>query len=359
MSVAYHPVGWTRSKIVYDAVLLAGVAIYLLCFLRFAPRVRAPGTLLDDQSLAIKAYGSCAFILLSLVLMIGPLARLDTRFLPLLYNRRHFGVITCTIAAAHLLAVLNWYFAFSPLDPWVALFSTDASYGDLRGFPFIPFGFLAFAILLLLAATSHDFWLNFLSPPVWKAIHMAVYGAYGLVVAHVAFGALQDARDTGLPLLVGASAAALVGLHLAAAWRERARIRQAASGTDDPAWVVVGPVAELVEGRGLVISLSDGKSVAIFRDGRGIAAISNLCAHQNGPLGEGRIRNGCVVCPWHGYEYRLRDGCAPAPFTERVATYRLKLDGATLLLDPRPNPLGTPVEPVEIPEATVTPMEPA
>ena len=77
MSVAYHPVGWTRSKIVYDAVLLAGVAIYLLCFLRFAPRVRAPGTLLDDQSLAIKAYGSCAFILLSLVLMIGPLARLD------------------------------------------------------------------------------------------------------------------------------------------------------------------------------------------------------------------------------------------------------------------------------------------
>ena len=76
---------------------------------------------------------------------------------------------------------------------------------------------------------------------------MAVYGAYGLVVAHVAFGALQDARDPGLPLLVGASAAALVGLHLAAAWRERARIRQAASGTDDPAWVVVGPVAELVE----------------------------------------------------------------------------------------------------------------
>ena len=97
--------------------------------------------------------------------------------------------------------------------------------------------------------------------------------------------------------------------------------------------------------------MSHGESVAIFRDGRGIAAISNLCAHQNGPLGEGRLRDGCVICPWHGYEYRLRDGCAPAPFTERVATYRLRLEGETILLDTRPNPLGTAAEPVAIPEA--------
>ena len=49
----------------------------------------------------------------------------------------------------------------------------------------------------------------------------------------------------------------------------------------------------------------------MFRDGAELGALSNLCAHQNGPIGEGRIVDGCVTCPWHGYQYRLVDGCAP------------------------------------------------
>ena len=63
----------------------------------------------------------------------------------------------------------------------------------------------------------------------------------------------------------------------------------------------------------------------MFRDGTQIGALTNVCAHQNGPIGEGRIINGCVTCPWHGYEYRLEDGCAPPPFTEKLATYRVRL----------------------------------
>lgn len=352
MSVTYRPVGWTRSKIVYDAVLLAGVALYLIGFMRFAPRARLPGTLLDDQSLAIRAYGTCAFLLLTLVLMIGPLARLDARFLPLLYNRRHFGVITCIVAASHLIAVFDWYYAYSPLSPWVALFATDAAYGDLRGFPFIPLGLAAFLILLVLAATSHDFWLNFLTPPVWKSLHMSIYAAYALAVGHVAFGALQDARNAGLPALVVGGSGMLLGSHLAAAWRERRRDRPAPASAAEPEWIVAGTVEDVPAGRGLIVPLADGSSVAIFREDDALSAISNLCAHQNGPLGEGRLRDGCVVCPWHGYEYRLRDGCAPAPFTERVATYAIRLDGRTILLDPRPNPLGTATQPLAIPRET-------
>ena len=78
--------------------------------------------------------------------------------------------------------------------------------------------------------------------------------------------------------------------------------------------------------------------MAIFRDGDALSAISNLCAHQNGPLGEGRVIDGCVTCPWHGYQYRLRDGCAPPPFTERLATYRLALDGPPHPARPAPQP---------------------
>ena len=64
----------------------------------------------------------------------------------------------------------------------------------------------------------------------------------------------------------------------------------------------------------------------MFRDGAQIGALSNLCAHQNGPIGEGRIIDGCVTCPWHGYQYRLQDGCAPPPFTEKLVTYRVRID---------------------------------
>ena len=44
-------------------------------------------------------------------------------------------------------------------------------------------------------------------------------------------------------------------------------------------------------------------------------------------------------------------GCSPPPFTEKAATYRLKLDGRRILLDPRPNEPGTHVEPVRVTEA--------
>ena len=60
--------------------------------------------------------------------------------------------------------------------------------------------------------------------------------------------------------------------------------------------------------------------------------------------------DGCITCPWHGFQYRLADGCAPAPFTEKLATYRLRLSGRQVLLDPRANPPGTFVEPVALPE---------
>ncbi|WP_370198074.1 Rieske (2Fe-2S) protein, partial [Roseibium sp.] len=70
--------------------------------------------------------------------------------------------------------------------------------------------------------------------------------------------------------------------------------------------------------------------------------------HQNGPLGEGKVLWGCITCPWHGYQYNLADGCAPAPFTEKIATYKLKLVGSTVLLDPNALPPGTYVEPVVI-----------
>lgn len=346
MSARHLPVSWNPAKRAYDAVLLIGVLCYLLAFTRIAPLLSPQAEALDSQSLAIKALGSCAFLLLTLALAIGPLARLDRRFLPLLYNRRHLGVVTFLVALAHAEQVLGWHFAFSPTPPLVAMLSTEPAIGKAPGIPFVLAGVLALLILFALAATSHDFWLKFLTPPVWKALHMAIYAAYALVVAHVAFGYLQAATNPALALLVLVSVLALLALHLLAGFVTARQARGQARSGD---WIAAGPAADIPEGRAIILRPAGGDAVAIFRHQGRLSAVSNRCAHQNGPLGEGRVVDGCITCPWHGFQYRLEDGCAPPPYTERLATYRLRLAGATLLLDPRPNPPGTRVEPLLLP----------
>ena len=345
MSVRFVPVSWTPAKWAYDIVLVGGIGLYLIAFFTWGGAARP--TAIDEQTLAIRAFGTCAFILLTLVLAIGPLARLDRRFLPLLYNRRHFGVLVFAVAAAHATAVLEWYFAYSSVGPWQAMLAADTGSGDWKGLPFIPFGLVALVILAVMAVTSHDFWLAFLGPPLWKALHMAVYAAYALVVAHIALGALQDARDVGLGVVVALSCTTVAGLHLAAGIKsrgeDRARFRSAAG---EPSWIDVGPAAGIPDGGSLVVRPDGGEAVAIFNNGGLLSAVSHLCAHQNGPLGEGRIVDGCIVCPWHGYQYRIVDGRAPAPFTEKIATYTLAMRDGHLLLDPKPHPAGTFVEPL-------------
>jgi nitrite reductase/ring-hydroxylating ferredoxin subunit len=86
-----------------------------------------------------------------------------------------------------------------------------------------------------------------------------------------------------------------------------------------------------------------------------LSAIGDRCAHQNGPLGEGRVLDGCVTRPWRGFRYRLEDGCAPAPSIERLATYRQRLEGWRIPIDPRANPPATRVKPLVVPAAGSSP----
>jgi nitrite reductase/ring-hydroxylating ferredoxin subunit/DMSO/TMAO reductase YedYZ heme-binding membrane subunit len=348
MSARFVPVSWTPAKLVYDAVLVAAVLLYLGLYLWVAPSLADPRMPIDGPTLTMRAYGSCAFLLLTLALAIGPLARLDPRLLPLLYNRRHLGVLTCLVALAHAQAVLGWYFAFSETPPLVAMLSSEPAGLRLPGIAFIPFGIAALLILVLLAATSHDFWLAFLGPPAWKALHMLIYAAYGCVVLHLAFGALQAAGSPVLGLVAIGSVGLLVTLHALAARREAAADAAVAPAWREAPWRVVGPPDAIWEGRGRVVHLPDAEPVAVFRHQGRLSAVSNLCAHQNGPLGEGRVIDGCITCPWHGFQYRLEDGCAPPPYSEKLATYRLRLADGLVLLDPRPNPPGTPVPPLVV-----------
>jgi nitrite reductase/ring-hydroxylating ferredoxin subunit/DMSO/TMAO reductase YedYZ heme-binding membrane subunit len=298
----------------------------------------------------IRATGSLALVMLHAILCIGPLARLSDRMAPVLYNRRHLGVMTFLVALAHAGLVLLYYGGFGDANPVAAVLTSGRSFASVAAFPYELLGFGALLILFVMAATSHDFWLDVLSPAWWKWVHMGVYLAYGLLVGHVALGSLRDADGLLGPGLLVAGAGLVGGLHLVAGLREVARDSAGWKPTPhaEPGeeWLEVGSVDEIPEGRARVVCLADRERVAVFRHEGRISAISNVCAHQAGPLGEGKIVDGCVTCPWHGYQYRPRDGRSPPPYTEKVPTYRVRLVGRSILLDPNPLPAGTPVDPV-------------
>jgi nitrite reductase/ring-hydroxylating ferredoxin subunit/DMSO/TMAO reductase YedYZ heme-binding membrane subunit len=335
MSAGFKAVQWNGRKLIYDGILIAGVVLFIGTFMTVGALRNPPADMPAWINLRIKGFGTCAFTMLTIILAIGPLARLSPRFLPLLYNRRHFGVLTFLVALVHAWSVVDWFVVQGALGDLVVEMTSSPNYGKFIGFPIKALGLTGLSILFLLAATSHDFWLAFLTPRVWKALHMALYVAYGVLVMHVALGVMQEDRRIFIPILLGGSFALVALLHIAAAWRER----EAAQEHDG--WLVVGPPDSIPEKKARIITAPDGERIAVFRDGGQVGALTNVCAHQNGPIGEGCIVNGLVTCPWHGYEYRLEDGCAPPPFTEKLATYRVRLREGVIEVDPHALSPGT------------------
>jgi nitrite reductase/ring-hydroxylating ferredoxin subunit/DMSO/TMAO reductase YedYZ heme-binding membrane subunit len=339
MGVKYQAVIWNRQKKVYDRTLLAGVVLYLGAFVALGFVVHPNATF---ETLLIRGLATAAFLLLHLILSIGPLCRLSPRFLPLLYNRRHMGVTMFALAAGHGGFSLFQFHMLGDLNPLVSVLVGNSRLDSLAQFPFQPLGLLALLILFLMAATSHDFWLANLSAPVWKSLHMLVYVAYGLIVLHVAFGVLQAETSPWLAGLTGVGLVWVAGVHLAAGWRERGGDREVAPADDG--WLDAGPVDTIRENRARIVCGS-GERIAVFRYGGKVSAVSNVCQHQNGPLGEGRIVDGCITCPWHGYQYLPESGRSPEPFNEKVPTFNVRVVDGRVWIDPRPNAAGTPVEP--------------
>ncbi len=346
MSHSYRAVGWNRQKKIYDRTLAAGVGLYLVVFIVATVLLRPNIT---AETLIIRAFGTAALLLLHVILVIGPLARLDRRFLPLLYNRRHLGVTMFLLAAVHGVFSIIQFHALGNVNPLVSVLAGNDQFGSVASFPFQPLGLAALVILFLMAATSHDFWLANLTAPVWKALHMLVYLAYALLVMHVSLGILQAETSPIWAGLVGLGLVWVLGLHLLAARRGKSLDEPWPVSAEDDGFVEVCNVAEIPMDRARIVSLSDER-VAVFRHGGGISAISNVCQHQNGPLGEGRIVDGCVTCPWHGYQYDPSTGRSPEPFTERVPTFRVRVEGERVLVHPQPLPAGTKVEPAAITE---------
>lgn len=342
MSHDFVPVQWNRQKHFYDGILIVAIMVFMSAFIIAGHHAKVA----DPAILFMRGLGACAIVLLHLILAIGPLARLSDRFKPLLYNRRHFGVITALIALLHGGFALMWYHGFGVINPIASAIGGYGNYGVAIDFPFESLGLLALIILLIMAATSHDFWLTRLSPPIWKALHMSVYLAYAALIGHVALGTAQFDKSAGLFWALGVGVVLISGLHLAAMLKGRSLDLKADVTTG---WVNIGDPMSIPLNKALTITPPNGERIAIFRHAKGISAVDAVCSHQNGPLGEGCIVSGLVTCPWHGFQFDPETGQAPAPFEDRIQTHEVKIENGNVWVNPTPDPLGTKRIAVQVP----------
>ena len=72
-------------------------------------------------------------------------------------------------------------------------------------------------------------------------------------------------------------------------------------------FVDIAPVSELPNGERLFVDIND-TPVVIFNIAGGIFAISDVCSHDDGPVGDGDLEGFNIVCPRHGAEFDVRTG---------------------------------------------------
>jgi sulfoxide reductase heme-binding subunit YedZ len=336
MSVSYSAVGWNRQKKIYDWLIFAFCIGYLTIFTSLNLLFNEQVTF---ETLLIRSTSTLAVLLLHVILAIGPLCRLNQKFLPLLYNRRHLGVTMFCIALVHGSFSIFQFHALGNVNPFISLFTSNTRFNSISQFPFQAMGFFALAIFFLMAMTSHDFWLHNLSPGVWKTLHMFVYLAYLLVIMHIMLGVIQYETNPIFVLLVAVGSGTLITLHLLAATREVKKDNQHFD-LKSQGFVYICEETEFEEGRAKIFCL-EKERIAVYKHEGKLYGVHNVCKHQGGPLGEGKIIDGCITCPWHGYQYLPHNGQSPPPFKEKVSTYDVAIEGTGVWLNPKSYPEGT------------------
>lgn len=324
MSTKYYPVHWNKQKKYYDFIAISFIVLYLFSYSFFSAVTFPPDQQFSGIVILIRAFGSCALILLHVILLIGPLARLNSVFNVLLYNRRHLGVMTSILALFHGFLVTFFYHSFGVINPFVSLLTSSSEYTSFTAFPFEVFGLLALLILIILASISHDFWQKNLGRDIWKSIHISIYFAYTLLIAHVALGVMQSEQSVIYVWIISIGASLVTGLHLLSFYKEKLKDKNTSAIKND--WIKVAAVNNFTNNKAKMVKISKEERIAVFKHENTFSAVTDLCAHQGGPLSEGKIIDGCITCPWHGWQYQTKDGKSPPPFKEKVDTYKTKVE---------------------------------
>jgi nitrite reductase (NADH) small subunit len=91
-------------------------------------------------------------------------------------------------------------------------------------------------------------------------------------------------------------------------------------------WRNLGPASRIPLGEGRTFSV-DGHDVAVFRARDGaVFATQASCPHRGGPLADGVIGAGVVICPYHAFRFDLASGAAIGHDCGALQTYAIEVD---------------------------------
>ena len=93
----------------------------------------------------------------------------------------------------------------------------------------------------------------------------------------------------------------------------------------------LGSVEKVPKGQGFCF-IVDGREIAVFRqrDGK-LFATQNRCPHKNGPLSEGIVGDGKVICPLHSRKFDLCSGVNAEG--DRVKVYAVREEGGGIIVE--------------------------
>lgn len=95
---------------------------------------------------------------------------------------------------------------------------------------------------------------------------------------------------------------------------------------DESQWIDVGSVEELAKRELQPVTAGRNRIALSCREGA-FSAVSGLCNHVGGPLGEGRLDGSTVTCPWHLWQFDVKSGeCQNSP-GDRVRAYDVIVEG--------------------------------
>jgi nitrite reductase/ring-hydroxylating ferredoxin subunit len=99
------------------------------------------------------------------------------------------------------------------------------------------------------------------------------------------------------------------------------------------AFVGVARADEIPVGQGAFVEC-DGLPLAVFNAGGGrFYATGPTCPHEDGPLSEGWIEAGTVVCPWHGFDFDLVTGRCNVDQDLAVPVYAVRVTDGIVEVD--------------------------
>jgi nitrite reductase/ring-hydroxylating ferredoxin subunit len=154
---------------------------------------------------------------------------------------------------------------------------------------------------------------------------MANAAAIGIFAASLVTRAGPRSRALRVAGLAAAGVAGLLGGHIS--FRLAGGVNQAEPVPHliEPGWHDLMPAAGLVEA-GPVRHLAGEVPVVVIRYGTQVHVLADRCSHLSGPLSEGKLKDGCLTCPWHGSSFRVSDGTvARGPATAPQPVFRTRV----------------------------------